>query len=110
MSFECEGRVIETDEEGYLLDSQDWSRSVALMLAQDKNINLDEAHWEVLALLRNFYLKHQLSPPMRPLVRLLRQELGSEKGRSIYLLKLFPGSPAKLAALIAGLPRPENCL
>ncbi|MCZ6459336.1 MAG: TusE/DsrC/DsvC family sulfur relay protein, partial [Gammaproteobacteria bacterium] len=37
-------------------------------------------------------------------------QLGAEKGTSIYLLKLFPGSPAKLLAKIAGLPRPTNCL
>lgn len=110
MSFECDGRLIKTDDEGYLLDSADWSTSVALTLAEGKGVTLDEAHWEVLTLLRKFYIEHQLSPPMRPLVRLLKQELGSDKGRSIYLLKLFPGSPAKLAAFIAGLPRPENCL
>jgi tRNA 2-thiouridine synthesizing protein E len=43
-------------------------------------------------------------------VSLVRRELGEEKGRSVYLLTLFPGSPAKLAARIAGLPRPEHCL
>jgi tRNA 2-thiouridine synthesizing protein E len=47
---------------------------------------------------------------MRPLVKYIGQRLGKEKGNSIYLLQLFPGSPAKLASKIAGLPRPENCL
>ena len=28
----------------------------------------------------------------------------------IYLMSLFPGSPAKLGSKIAGLPKPENCL
>ncbi|MES2603574.1 MAG: TusE/DsrC/DsvC family sulfur relay protein, partial [Pseudomonadota bacterium] len=32
------------------------------------------------------------------------------KGNSLYLLSLFPGSPARLAARIAGLPRPVNCM
>jgi tRNA 2-thiouridine synthesizing protein E len=35
--------------------------------------------------------------------------LGPDKGRSVYLLTLFPGNPALLGAKIAGLPRPENC-
>jgi tRNA 2-thiouridine synthesizing protein E len=47
---------------------------------------------------------------MRPLSKYIKQELGADKAGSIYLLTLFPGSPAKLAAKIAGLPRPENCL
>jgi tRNA 2-thiouridine synthesizing protein E len=47
---------------------------------------------------------------MRVLVKLVARELGREKGNSLYLLRLFPDSPAKLAAKIAGLPRPTNCL
>ena len=44
------------------------------------------------------------------LVKLVAARLGATKGNSIYLLSLFPGNPAKLAAKIAGLPRPTNCL
>jgi len=47
---------------------------------------------------------------MRPLVKFVGQELGKDKGNSMYLLTLFPGSPAKLGSKIAGLPKPENCL
>jgi tRNA 2-thiouridine synthesizing protein E len=38
------------------------------------------------------------------------EHCGFEKGRSIYLLRLFPGSPAKLVAKYAGLPKPKNCI
>ena len=47
---------------------------------------------------------------MRPLVKAVAQALGPEKGRSVYLLRLFPDSPAKVAARLAGLPKPANCL
>ena len=47
---------------------------------------------------------------MRPLVKYCRLNLGADKGSSIYLMSLFPGSPAKLGSKIAGLPKPENCL
>jgi tRNA 2-thiouridine synthesizing protein E len=47
---------------------------------------------------------------MRTLVKYTSKELGAQKGRSIYLLKLFPGNPARLACKIAGLPKPPNCL
>jgi tRNA 2-thiouridine synthesizing protein E len=51
-----------------------------------------------------------MSPAMRALVKYTEKKLGPEKGRSIYLLNLFPPSPAKVASKIAGLPRPTNCL
>jgi tRNA 2-thiouridine synthesizing protein E len=47
---------------------------------------------------------------MRILVKLVANELGPEKGNSLYLLQLFPGSPARVASRIAGLPRPANCI
>ena len=47
---------------------------------------------------------------MRPLVKYIGQELGKDKGSSLYLLSLFPGSPARLASKLAGLPKPDNCL
>ncbi|MDP4652293.1 MAG: TusE/DsrC/DsvC family sulfur relay protein, partial [Haliea sp.] len=46
----------------------------------------------------------------RPLVKWVKLHLGADCGRSVYLLSLFPGSPAKIASKIAGLPKPDNCL
>ena len=99
-----------TDPEGYLLDLADWNPQVAADIAQREGIVLTDAHWRVLELLRSFHAAHDLSPAMRPLVRLVRAELGEDKGTSLHLLKLFPGNPAKVAAKIAGLPRPTHCL
>ena len=47
---------------------------------------------------------------MRPFVKLVKDQLGKDKGNSIYLMELFGPSPAKMAAKCAGLPRPTNCL
>ena len=98
------------DREGYLRRLEDWSEDVAGVIAAREGIELTNAHWEVINVLREFYRTHRLSPPMRALVQLIKRELGEEKGRSIYLMKLFGGSPAKTACKIAGLPRPSNCL
>ena len=106
----CDQRHIPIDSEGYLKNLTDWEPQVAVALAQQENIILTEAHWEVIYLLRGFHQQHALSPPMRVLVNLLKRELGAEKGRSMYVMKLFPGSPAKLASKLAGLPKPSNCL
>ena len=102
--------MTDLDKDGFLINLDDWNTDVASMLAQDEGVSLTNAHWEVIYALRDFYEEFDLSPAMRPLTRYLKVKLGPEKATSVYLMTLFPGSPAKLAARIAGLPRPENCL
>ncbi len=98
------------DREGFLRDLADWSPEVAEQIAASEGIALSDAHWEVIHLLREYYARFDSSPAMRPLVKYCAQQLGPDKGKSIYLLGLFPGSPAKLGSKIAGLPKPDNCL
>jgi tRNA 2-thiouridine synthesizing protein E len=101
---------LERDSEGYLRELADWCPEVAVELAAEAEVELNPAHWEILELLRRYYQEFDHAPAMRPLVNYIKRELGAERGNSLYLLKLFPDSPAKLAAKIAGLPRPDNCL
>ena len=101
---------LETDKEGYLKHLSDWNPNVAEWLAEGVNVTLNKDHWDVIHALRNFYADTGISPAMRILVKIVKQEVSLEKGNSIHLLTLFPGSPAKIAAKIAGLPRPTNCL
>jgi tRNA 2-thiouridine synthesizing protein E len=98
------------DGEGFLRRLGDWTPDVARQIADAEQLPLTEAHWEVLNLLRDYYREYDSSPAMRPLVKYCALKLGAEKGRSIYLMSLFGGSPAKLGSKIAGLPKPDNCL
>lgn len=109
-SLHIEGRDIALDKEGFLRDLQDWSPAVAEQLARSEGIELTDEHWQVIQLLQDFYREFELSPAMRPLVKYVGQHLGADKGRSIYLMRLFPPSPAKIGSKIAGLPKPTNCL
>lgn len=109
-SLEIDGQLIELDQDGFLLNLADWSETVALALAENEGLVLSDAHFEVIHALRRFHEQYQLSPAMRPLVKYIGQQLGKEKGTSIYLLSLFPGSPARVASKLAGLPKPDNCL
>ena len=80
-------------------------------IAADDNIELTDNHWEIIEFLREFYKQHEISPPSNRLfVKAVREAFNEEKGNSIYLMQLFPGTPAKTACRIAGLPRPTNCL
>ena len=98
------------DNEGFLRQLSDWSPQVAEQIAAAEAMTLTAAHWEILHLLRAYYAAYDSSPAMRALVKYCALNLGVEKGKSIYLMSLFSGSPAKLGSKIAGLPKPDNCL
>ncbi|MBA2777434.1 TusE/DsrC/DsvC family sulfur relay protein [Billgrantia kenyensis] len=103
-------RRVALDPEGYLIELSDWSPAVASALAAEEGRVLTPEHWEVIEVIRDFYSRYEASPAMRPLVKAVGLALGPEKGRSLHLMKLFPDSPAKAAARLAGLPKPANCL
>ena len=98
------------DANGFLSDSDTWSDDIAQALAAQEGIALTEAHWEVLSLLRDYFAAFGDSPANRALVNYTKQQLGADKGNSLYLMGLFPGSPARVGSRIAGLPKPKNCL
>ena len=98
------------DANGYLRDWSDWNDAVALAFAQDEGIDLTPAHWEILSLLRDYYDKYRASPANRALVNWVKKQTNPDKGNSLYLMSLFPGSPTRSASRIAGLPKPKNCL
>ncbi|QTF08843.1 sulfurtransferase TusE [Brenneria izadpanahii] len=108
--LEFEGRTIETDAQGYLMNSADWNEALASVLAEQEGISLTDAHWEVVRFVRAFYLEFNTSPAIRMLVKAMAQKYGEEKGNSRYLYRLFPKGPAKQATKIAGLPKPVKCI
>jgi tRNA 2-thiouridine synthesizing protein E len=100
---------IEVDQQGFLKKLSDWNKKVAEILALNEGIQLHSGHWEIITLTRQYYNEFECSPANRALIKYVQRELGSEKGRSIYLMSLFSESPAKLASKIGGLPKPDNC-
>lgn len=100
----------ELDPEGYLVNQAEWNETIAQLMAEEEGLTLTQAHWEIIDVVRAFYQRYEMAPAMRPLVKATKNALGEEKGRSIYLMQLFPGSPAKRIARLAGLPKPTNCL
>jgi|TARA_Y100000310_G_scaffold340539_1_gene436637 tRNA 2-thiouridine synthesizing protein E len=100
---------VPTDKQGHLKNLSDWSPDVARQLAESEDIELTEAHWEIIHLIRDYYKHFKISPAMRVLVKAVREKLGPQRGRSIHLMLLFPDSPARQISKIAGLPKPTNC-
>ncbi|HEB67142.1 MAG TPA: TusE/DsrC/DsvC family sulfur relay protein [Gammaproteobacteria bacterium] len=110
MPIEVEGKTIETDEEGYLANLNDWTPAVAEAMAKEDGTELTDAHWEVINFLREYYDEYQIAPAVRVLTKAIGKKLGKEKGNSKYLYELFPYGPGKQACKYAGLPKPTGCV
>lgn len=109
-TIDVAGKSIEVDEEGYLVNINDWDRDVAEELAKGENLEMTDAHWEVIDFLREYYSEYQIAPAVRVLTKAIGKKLGKEKGNSKYLYELFPYGPAKQACKVAGLPKPTGCI
>ncbi len=109
-TMDVAGKSVEVDEEGYLVNINDWDKDVAGELAKSENIDMTENHWEVVDFLREYYNEYQIAPAVRVLTKAIGKKLGPEKGNSKYLYELFPYGPAKQACKIAGLPKPTGCI
>ena len=92
------------NEEGFLLDPSQWSEAmVPTLAAQDGISDLTDRHWQVIRFMRSEYLEKGTGPTVRV--------LGKTSGVSIKeLYELFPKGPAKVAARIAGIPKPRGCI
>jgi len=100
---------LNVDKEGFLREIRDWNKNVAAQLATSAGIELTDNHWEVIDLARSYYQQYNLFPANRVLVHLMSEQLGEDKGSSIYLMQLFTGKPRRYIAMISGLPKPSNC-
>lgn len=98
------GTPVEVDPEGFLERTEDWSEQIAEQIAAENGIEeLSERHWLVVNFMRNAYLEEGAAPSIRT--------LGKASGVPIKeLYQLFPKGPAKLAAKIAGIPKPRGCV
>ena len=98
------------DNEGFVIKFEQWDESLAEIIAANESVQLTDTHWNLIRLVRIYYQEFDNSPAMRPLIKFLKGRCPDLPISSGYLLQLFPNSPAKLMAKIAGLPKPENCL
>ncbi len=89
----------EIDEEGYLIEPQDWSEEIAIEFARQENIVLTEEHWSAIRFMREYYAEHQIAPDARFVIKHL-----GERNR---LFELFPYGYVKQACKIAGMKRPR---
>jgi TusE/DsrC/DsvC family sulfur relay protein len=99
-----EGAPVDLDAEGFFLKPEQWTREMAAEIARVTGIEqLTDRHWQVIDFMRTTYLDTGSAPTIR--------SLGKLSGVPIKeLYQLFPKGPAKLAAKIAGIPKPRGCI
>ena len=109
--LEVGGKLIPTDNEGYLLDFYDWTPAVAEAWARQDGIELREDHWILINFLHRFYREFELAPEMPILSRNLCKDQAECRWTRSYIKQLFPNG-AKGACRYAGLPAPvgRSCL
>ena len=103
MGYMVDGNELATDEQGFLLEA-DFGDEVVRVIAAAEGIELTDAHWKVVAYLRDEYREHGHTPNFRNMLKALTEVLPGCDSKALY--DLFPVGPAKQGAKVAGLPQP----
>ncbi|WP_298356908.1 TusE/DsrC/DsvC family sulfur relay protein [Rhodoblastus sp.] len=102
MSYQFQGKDIETTATGYLVNPEDWSRELAEHIAGLDGLTLGDRHWDVIEFLREEYFENnQSTPNTRTIVKAMSEKWG-EKLDQKALYDLFPLDPSKQGGRIAG--------
>ncbi|MEZ5273464.1 MAG: TusE/DsrC/DsvC family sulfur relay protein [Ilumatobacteraceae bacterium] len=98
------GVTVELNDEGFFVDPNAWTREMAEDMAKADGIDsLTADHWKVLDYMRKEYFEKGTGPTVRV--------LGKNSGVDVKALyQLFPKGPAKMAARLAGIPKPKGCI
>ncbi len=96
------------DEEGYLVNPDDWTPETAEALAREEGLALTEEHWIVLAFVRRYFTERGITPDVRHAAKHLADHLQSDKkAGKARLFELFPFGYVKQTCKIAGMRRPR---
>ena len=98
------GATVELNDEGFFVDPNVWTPEMASEMARADGIDtLTEQHWTVINFMRKEYFEKGTGPTVRV--------LGKNSGVDVKALyQLFPKGPAKMAARLAGIPKPKGCI
>ena len=104
MAYEFDGKTIETDANGFLVNQNDWSEELARFIADKEGIELSEKHWDLINYLRDEYFNNGGSQPnTRSIVKAMSDKWGTKASqKDVY--DLFPKDPSKQGGRVAGLP------
>ena len=102
---------IETDEQGYLLNAEDWSEEFVEKTAAVDGLTLYDESWGLIGYFHEYYRQYSTHPSMHQIVQTLGQMHGmhfhDRKAYEKFMYRLFPRDPVRELCKLAGLPKPE---
>ncbi len=99
---------IQTDDDGFLLDPDDWNEEIAQVIANKEDLELTKDRWNLVRLIRDYYYENGSVPELRKILKQLKAELGPEKATRKYVYALFPYGYGQQGCKIAGMRQPKK--
>ncbi len=95
---------VELNDDGFFEVPEQWTEEMVPTLALNEGIQeVTEDHWTVIRFMRKEYFEKGTGPTVRV--------LGKTSGVTVKeLYRLFPKGPGKVAARMAGIPKPRGCI
>lgn len=97
------GVNVNVTEEGYLTNPSQWTKEIAMEIAKELELELSEAHWEIIDYLQKEFKETGKVPTIRRM-----KKVGGIDTKVLY--SLFPEGPVVKATKIAGLSKPASCV
>ena len=103
MLREYRGHQVNVNDEGFLTNATEWTPEIGEAIAEEIGLALTPEHWRVITFCREDAAREGQPPGLRRISKL--SGIGTKE-----LYALFPKGPGKLAARVAGLPKPHGCV
>lgn len=103
MLREYRGHQVDLNEEGFLTNASQWTPDIGEAIADEIGLKLTPEHWKVITFCREDAAREGQPPGLRRISKV--SGVGTKE-----LYALFPKGPGKLAARVAGLPKPHGCV
>ena len=100
---EYRGHTVDVNDEGFMTSASEWTPEIAEGIAEEIGLKLTDRHWTVITFCREDAAREGQPPGLRRITKLAGVSM-----KEMYAL--FPKGPGKLAARVAGLPKPQGCV
>lgn len=98
--------TVEILADGRLANLEEWNETIAHTLAAHDGITLNNNHWRVIEVMRDYYQAFNVAPIKKLLIRELKRRTHSDAFNDKALNVLFPGGVLVQGSKIAGVPIP----
>jgi tRNA 2-thiouridine synthesizing protein E len=95
--------AVPLDNEGFLLNRDDWSEEIATELAQQDEFEMNDQVMQFIREARSMYENDGVVPPIRIFAK--KQGVSTKE-----LYNVFKKGPMKLICKWGGLPKPTGCV